>query len=593
MSRQHSVSESTTVGSMSGAEAVVSELRQFGVTRVFVYPGGTIAPLVNACVAQGVAIEVMKSEQGAGFAAIGYAQASGQISVVFVTSGPGVTNVITPLADAYYDSTPVLFVTGQVGRGDLGTRPNVRQRGFQEVPTVEICRPISKVAVQPLSEETVVPGVRAALLSLTSGRPGPAVLDFPMDLQQARLPHAATTPVVVSPSNQSESIDANQISEVARVFAAARRPVILLGHGAKTDCDAQDLQVLSERFGACVVASLRGVGTLATTHPRYFGYIGHTGNYAANRVVHESDLLLVLGSRLDLRQTGTEVAQFAPHARVIWVDIDKQELAEPRVAVWKSITCRASVFVRELLSASEGLNCEGTDDKWIAEMRDLRDARLDDVPSSASSAGVEPRNLIDCLGQSLPQNQDVVVTTGVGLHQQWAARHLDFGPGAALLLTSAGHGTMGFDLPAAAGAAIAKPEATVVCLVGDGSLLMNIQELAAVAERSLNVKVVVFNNGRLGIVSQFQNLRWGNDPTTGGFKSPDFSAVANAFGIQSVRVEEDAAVRGALRECFSQRGPFLLDVAIPTSADVVPMMLAGQAMNEMWMGEKLPAKERE
>lgn len=591
MSRQSDAQGATSLGTMTCADAVVAELWRHGVTRVFVYPGGTIAPLVNACVAKGIEIEVMKSEQGAGFAAIGYAQASRQISVVMVTSGPGVTNVITPLADAYYDSTPVLFVTGQVGRADLGSRPNVRQRGFQEVPTIDICRPISKIAVQPAREEEVVPAVRAALLSLTSTRPGPAVLDLPMDLQQQPIPRPSTTQTV-APNIHAEPIDPILISEASRALASARRPVILLGQGAKADCDPPSLEVLSQRFGASVVASLRGIGAFATTHPRYFGYIGHTGNYAANRIVHECDLLLVLGSRLDLRQTGTEVARFVPRGRVIWIDVDAQELANPRVDVWMSVNCRASVFVRDLLAASEGLRSEGVDSEWVEEMNDLRAARLDDVPSRASPGAVEPRIFLDHLKKSLPVDGPLIVTTGVGLHQQWAARHLDFGPDAALLLTSAGHGTMGFDLPAAVGAAIARPKATVVCLVGDGSLLMNIQELAAVAERSLNIKIVVLNNGRLGIVSQFQNLRWGKDPTTGDFGSPDFCAVANAFAIQSSRVEEEDGIEGALRECFSQRGPFLLDVAIPATTDVVPMMLAGQAMDEMWMGEKLSAKQQ-
>lgn len=573
------------VSSQTGAEAVVAEFRRHGVTRVFVYPGGTIAPLINACLSQGVEIEVMKSEQGAGFAAIGYAQASGKISVVIVTSGPGVTNAITPLADAYYDSTPVLFVMGQVSLSDLNSRPNVRQRGFQEVPTVEICRPISKVSLQPLAESEVVPAARAALLSITSNRPGPAVLDFPMDLQQAVLPDTGTTEAALLASDPSDSIAADLLSEVVHALCAARRPVILLGHGAKMDCEAQDLVLLADQVGACVVTSLRGVGAFDTTHPRYFGYIGHTGHFAANRVVHESDLLFVLGSRLDVRQTGTEVARFAPQAKIVWVDIDEKELADPRVPVWKAIQCRSSAFVRSLLAASEGHKCEGTDDKWVEQMREIRAARLDDVPRSSSPRGVEPRVALDFLRESLPRHKAVVVTTGVGLHQQWAARHLDFGPETASLLTSAGHGTMGFDLPAAVGAAVARPDATVVCIVGDGSLLMNIQELAAVAERSLDLKVVVFNNSRLGIVSQFQNLRWGNDPTTGGFRAPDFCAVANAFGIQSVRVNEEEAVMGAFRQCFSNHGPFLVDVGIPHTADVVPMMLAGQAMNEMWMGE--------
>jgi acetolactate synthase I/II/III large subunit len=332
---------------------------------------------------------------------------------------------------------------------------------------------------------------------------------------------------------------------------------------------------------AKVVTSFLGVGAYDVRSPRSLGYIGHTGHLAANRAVFESDFLLVLGSRLDVRQTGTVLDKFVPRGDVAWIDFDRNELDNPRVKTKWQLHLEVGLFSEVFLDRGIKRK-QSVDSKWVNEITELKKTRLDDQPKE-NTHKLQPRNLLDEL-DFLIGSARVTIVTGVGCHQHWAARHLSFSPSTMSLLTSGGHGTMGYDLPTAIGAAMAQAERKIICIVGDGSLLMNIQELASLRERNLNVKILVFNNQRLGIVSQFQLITWGDDPMTGDFKSPDFVTIARGFGISSDRLDKAADVADKLKWLWSQPGPALLDVGIDPDADITPMLLAGQTMGEMWMG---------
>ena len=569
------------------ADWVADVFRKNAIEKVFLYPGGTIAPLINACLKIGIKLECFKSEQGAGYAALAYARLTGKPQVVMVTSGPGVTNVITPLADAYYDSTPLILVTGQIGTGDLKARKAVRQRGFQETPTVALTTPISKRASCMMSPEDVFRDVPDAFHLAAAGRKGPVIIDFPMDMQRLEFNSAGlsatTIPGPVSEEGRPVAPYSQIIAEVAFAAAQAKKPVLLLGQGALNAGAYRQYLEIAKELDALLVTSFLGIGSCDTMDPRCLGYLGHTGHLAANRAVYECDFLLVLGSRLDVRQTGTMIDRFVPNGKVAWVDSDETELANPRVAVNWKIAADVGSFCVEFLRAYKE-RAVGIDSVWRDELLSLKHGNPEDIPNG-NSTYLQPRMVLQSVGQ-LMGNSPVTVVTGVGCHQHWAARHLSYRPEDRRLLTSGGHGTMGYDLPSAIGAAMAQPDRRILCVVGDGSLLMNIQELASLRERNLNVKILLMNNSRLGIVSQFQLITWGSDPTTGDFESPDFAAIAMGFGIAAERLDSFADLERKLKAFWEEPGPALLDVVIDPEADVVPMLLGGQHMGEMWMGRK-------
>lgn len=566
------------------AEWIAGTFREIGVSRVFLYPGGTIAPLVNACIKNGIEIEVLKNEQGACYAALALARITRRPQVVMVTSGPGVTNVVTPIADAYYDSTPLVVFTGQIGTADLKSRQAVRQRGFQEVPTVALTQSITKRSSCVMSVEDVVREVQLAFQIASTGRQGPVVIDFPMDIQRRELDDSdLPDPIAPIAVGGPEGLDLTDLNEVAIAASIAERPVILLGQGALNAQAFADYEEIASVIDARVVTSFLGTGCYDTNSPRWLGYVGHTGHLAANRAVFESDFLLVLGSRLDVRQTGTVVDRFVPKGKVVWVDADSTELENPRVqTTWRfhsDVADFCSAFLKKLETRSSP-----ADTGWADSLAVLKQDQFEDPPHQACEY-IQPRPLLHALARRV-QNSPTTVVTGVGCHQHWSARHLPFHPENCRLLTSGGHGTMGFDLPSAIGAAIAQPERRVLCAVGDGSFLMNIQEMAALSERSLDVKILVFNNRRLGIVSQFQLITWGGDPTTGEFGVPDLVAISRGFGVPAEQLDRPADIDTKLEWLWGHQGPALLNVMIDPEADIVPMLLAGQTMGEMWMGRE-------
>ncbi|MEZ4483738.1 MAG: thiamine pyrophosphate-binding protein [Syntrophotaleaceae bacterium] len=517
------------------AAALIAELLKAYGKKFFVYPGGTIAPIFHECKAAGVELLCSKAEQGAGYMAIADAALTGGPAFVAVTSGPGATNLVTCIADAFYDSLPLVVFTGQVGTVDLGRSQGLRQRGFQEVPTPQMVASITKGVWQPKTidqlQTALIDGVQLAL----EGRQGPVVIDLPMNLQMSSIGASAC------------HVFANRLAEsrrgghgplqpcpvefpalVASALAGAKRPLVLVGAGAIDASEA--VRTLAERWQLPVISSMRGIGALPSDHSLAVGWIGHTGQPWANRTLFEADCLLVLGSRLDVRQTGTELAVF-DDKKIFRVDIDAAELEYSRLSGVISAHCSVRTFLGQMAVIAPH---EASRGEWLEEIQGFRNSFC--LADHGELTGIAPDELLRHLDRAT-RDKATTVVTGVGSHQQWAARYFTFDFPRKRLLTSAGHGTMGYALPVALGAANVDRETLILCVDGDGSFQLNIQELALALELNLPIKIVLMDNSRLGIVSQFQCITFADDPVTGDFQNPDFCAIAKAYGLAAHRLE--------------------------------------------------------
>jgi len=560
---------------MIGADSIIDSFIANAVNRIFVFPGGTIAPVLDAAIARGIEIITARHEQGAGYAALAAARLTRQPQVVMVTSGPGVTNVITPVADAYYDSAPLVVLTGQVGLADMrGDRP-VRQRGFQEVDTGALLRPITKaqfLARQPSD----LPGMMAEAFRLAcSGRLGPVVVDLPMPSQRGQ--HEIAYPGEAIQDTELPEPDQDAIEQAVAWLEQSSKPVILAGQGVLLAQAHKELRSLAENENIPVSQSLLALGAFPTQSPLALGFHGHTGNQYAGLAIHNADLLIAVGSRLDVRQTGTQVQSFVPNGRVIRIDLDNTELEHSRVRQDLQILADARLALGALNRRLTGVKLPD----WSAWHAQIDQWRSDFPLRFDEKSTLKPQYVIAVANQ-LTADRQVVCVSGVGSHQQWAARHFDFDHPRRRWLTSGGHGAMGFDLPVAAGAQLTMPEAMVICFVGDGSLQINIQELATIVEHNLPVKIIVLDNHRLGIVSQFQNLNWHSDPTCGNKWNPDFAAIARAYGIPSHTVSSFEQVGPTLRQALFEPGPAFVHCIVDDTEDVVPMLMGGQPMDKMW-----------
>jgi acetolactate synthase-1/2/3 large subunit len=492
-----------------------------------------------------------------------------------VTSGPGVTNVVTPVADAYFDSTPLVVLTGQVGTGDMRFDLPVRQRGFQEIDTMALLAPITKARFLPMAASDLPQVMADAFRLAAEGRPGPVLVDLPMNVQRAELPSAPA--LAEEPPRAGLSVDPAAISQLAEWLAAAERPVVIAGQGVLLARATAELRSLIEGAGIPTSQSLLGLGAFPTTSPLALGFHGHTGNQYAGKAIYNADLLIAVGSRLDVRQTGSMVREFVPNGRIVRIDLDPAELANSRVRVDLSINADAREALAGLNARLSGVALPD----W-APWRDRIAGWKREHPLSYADGGLlKPQYVIDAANR-LTAGQPLTVVTGVGAHQQWTARHFDFDAPERSWLTSGGHGAMGYDLPSAIGATLARPGVPALCFVGDGSFQMNIQELATIAEHQLPVKIFVLDNHRLGIVSHFQNLNWGCDPTCGDKWNPDFALVAASYGIPSATASTSDKVDAALRAAFATPGPFLVNFIVDPAEDVSPMLLANQTMDAMW-----------
>jgi acetolactate synthase-1/2/3 large subunit len=560
-----------------GADLVLDAFLRHQVKHVFIFPGGTIAPILDRIEKRSnIEIVCPRTEQGAGYAALGYARMTGETAVFMVTSGPGVTNAVTPIADAYYDNIPLVVITGQVGTADMRGDLPVKQRGFQEVDTVDLMRPITKAAflVKDINELPDV--MEQAFFLARSGRQGPVVVDLPMNVQRGAVAEDARQPIAKR-TEVVPFVPADKIETLARWIGEARRPVILAGGGVIAAGAHQELRALASKYNIPVTMSMPGMGAYPSDAPLSLGLCGYAGSQYANMAMYKADLLIGIGTTFHLRQTGSLPDRTVEKGRVARIDLDINELRHSRVPLDLEIHADAKAALAALERALQRMAAPDTT-VWLDQIGDWK-AKYPLLTGKPSKLP-KPQDIIEAVNLAV-RGKPVIATTGVGQHQVWVPRHFDFDAPERVLLTSSGHGTMGFDLPAAIGAKIACPQTSVICFVGDGSLQMNIQELATIVERKLDIKIVVLDNHALSIVAQFQRQNWKSHPSTGDKYNPDFAAIAEAYGIAGVSIASKEGMVDKLRAALKRKGAVLIHCHVDPEEDLLPMLLGGHTLDDM------------
>lgn len=548
----------------SGSTIIIQFLETVGVRVVAGMPGGANLPLYDALYASKLLHVLARHEQGGGFIAQGMARATGFPGVCFATSGPGATNLVTALADAKMDSIPLLAITGQVPRSLIGTD------AFQEVDTCAMVQPLVKKAYFVSKVEDLFWILPEAWSLCQEGRPGPVLIDVPKDVQIELTSGDFVWPRKDKPSR---SIDRTKIDSFIRELKTSERPILYIGGGVIGSDASELIRQLADINGIPVVTTLMGLGAFPSDHPWFLGMLGMHGEASTNHILEESDLLIALGVRFDDRATG-KLDEFCPSARVVHVDIDAKELGKLRAA---ELAIRSDLKEFLLQVMNRVPHNERAD--WKRRIASLRNAHPSENTSNDVASNF-PGAFLRGLAQML--DPEDIITTDVGQHQMWTAQSYPFKK-PRTLLTSGGLGTMGFGLPAAIGAALARPEATVVCISGDGSILLNIQELALLHELQLNVKVIVMDNGHLGLVRQQQELFYEERISAARFHSaPNFCALASSFGIQAMRFGGEIS---ELKGVLETDGPVLIHVSMESSLNVYPMVAPGKANREMIRGE--------
>ncbi|MFM8385815.1 MAG: thiamine pyrophosphate-binding protein [Planctomycetia bacterium] len=563
---------------------VVRYLAAQGVTHAYELSGGMLAHLLDSFQRLGgVRLVSMHHEQGAGFAAEGHARMTGVPGVAMATSGPGATNLLTAVGSCWFDSTPAVFITGQVNRHEMKRARPVRQLGFQETDIVSVAGPITKAALQVQAPEEIPEVLDRAFDLALGGRPGPVLVDLPMDVQRAviDLPEPARRRRQVPDATR---VDPAALRGLREAMGAAQRPLALVGGGVRSAQAAGEVMRVVEHLGLPVVHSLQAVDVLAHDHPLRVGLIGSYGNRWANHALGSSDLLLVVGSRLDIRQTGTDTAGFA-RRRIVHVDVDAGEINN-RVLGVDPVVADLRDFAAAVLA---GPPARPDLRAWHASIAAMRE-RWPDTAELKGLPGLNPNAFLRALSLASPAAAAFVVD--VGQHQMWAAQSLRLAPGQRFL-TSGGMGAMGFALPAAVGAAMAAAGRPVVMVAGDGGFQLNIQELQTVARNRLPLKLVVMNNRCHGMVRQFQETYFeGRYPSTvTGYDAPSFVRVAAAYGLAARHLDtesmaegpaQDRAVAEALGWLWHDAAqPALLEVGIPMSANAYPKLAFGRPITEM------------
>jgi acetolactate synthase I/II/III large subunit len=553
----------------SGAEIIVRLLERYGIDIVTGIPGGANLPLYNALHKSRIRHILARHEQGAGFIAHGMARSTGRPAVCLATSGPGVTNLLTAIADAKLDSVPLIAITGQVSSNMIGSD------AFQEVDTYGMTMHITKHNFLVKNARELLSIIPEAFSLATSGRPGPVLIDVPKDVQLERIDVDDWPDVKFT---ERATPEAALIERAARMIAESKRPVFYAGGGIISSGCHAELTALSRKNSIPVALTLMGLGAFPPDDPRYLGMLGMHGAPFTNIVLDEADLILAFGVRFDDRVVG-KACEFCTEASVLHVDVDEAEINKIRRAAL-SITGDAGAVLRALLPGIP------TDDRnaWMRRIGQLK--RLYRPGQQASDDPLKPCNLLRRLAGMLPE--ETIVTTDVGQHQMWVAQTYPF-TAPRKLLTSGGLGTMGFGLPVAIGAALGNPGQTVLCVSGDGSFQMNIQELATLAELNLPVKIVIMNNGHLGLVRQQQELFYEKRYIASRFDVRlDFAAIGRQFGIRGFRVSEPGDLEGALAAALSDPGACIIDIPIYYEENVYPIVPPGAANREM-IGSELHA----
>ena len=548
---------------VTGAQLITRLLERQGIETLAGIPGGANLPLYDALHSSRIRHVLARHEQGAGFIAQGMARATGRPAVCFGTSGPGATNLLTAIADAKLDSIPLVTITGQVPRAMIGTD------AFQEIDMYGLTVPITKHNYLVRSAAELLDVIPDAFRVAASGRPGPVVVDVPKDVQTETI--AIDALPEPGRADAPPRFRADDIDRAAALINAARRPLLLIGAGIIAADASAALRRLAETASIPVAATLLGLGALPHNHPLFLGMVGMHAARCTNLLLEECDLLIALGVRFDDRATG-KAAEFCPRAKIVHVDIDASELGKI-----KQPFLGIEADVGATLQALDGRVAATPRCEWMRRMAVLRAAHPLAMPGADDP--LEPYGIVRHTAALV--GDDAIVTSDVGQHQMWVAQAFPFAR-PRQWLTSGGLGTMGFGLPAAIGAALAEPGRTVVCFTGDGSLLMNLQELATAAEEAVNVKVILLNNGHLGLVRQQQQLFYGGRYHASRFHAaPDFAAIARGFGIAAADLGGADDPTTMLARALSGPGPCLINVPIAAEANVYPMVPPGAANRDM------------
>jgi acetolactate synthase I/II/III large subunit len=556
---------------MRAVDALMECLKAEGVDVVFGLPGGANLPTYDAFYDAGIRHILVRHEAGGGHAAEGYAKASGKVGVALATSGPGATNLVTPICDAMMDSVPVVFITGQVRTELLGTD------GFQEADMIGITMPVVKHSFMIQDPLEIPRSIHEAFHLARTGRPGPVVVDIPQDLSRADIPYEPVTDVRLPGYQPTTEGNQKQIRIAAKALANSRRPVIYAGGGVTSANAGAELTefAMSDRFP--VTCTVMGLGAFPGTHDQWLGMLGMHGTRAANYAMDEADLIIAIGARFDDRVTG-KLSEFAPRAKFIHIDIDPAEISKnvpahiPIVGDAKNILPRLTAEYRALAADPGRL------EEWWSRIRvwqERHPLRYED----SSDGEIKPQFMIQALYEAT--GGDAIVTSDVGQHQMWAAQYYHF-PAPRRWINSGGLGTMGFGLPAAMGAKVGCPDQTVVCIAGDGSVQMNMQELATCTQEAIPIKVFIMNNGYLGMVRQWQELFWDKRYSQVDMGQwPDFVKLAEAYGATGIRLEDKRTLVSDIKEALATDGPVLVDVRVTREENTYPMIPAGQPARNM------------
>ncbi|HIF9442399.1 TPA: acetolactate synthase 3 large subunit [Photobacterium damselae] len=565
---------------LSGADMVVRSMIDQGVKHIFGYPGGSVLDIYDALHEKSDIEHVLvRHEQAAVHMADGYARATGEVGVVLVTSGPGATNAITGIATAYMDSIPMVVLSGQVMSSLIGND------AFQECDMVGISRPVVKHSFLVTKPEDIPTIIKKAFYLAATGRPGPVVVDIPKDMlnPQERYPYHYPETIALRSYNPTTNGHKGQIKRGLKALLAAKRPTLYVGGGAiMSGCSAQLLE-LAERLNLPVVSTLMGLGAFPGDHPNSVGMLGMHGTYEANMTMHNSDLIFGVGVRFDDRTTNN-LAKYCPNATILHIDIDPSSISKT-VNADIPIVGSADVVLElmlKLLNEQQETN-DGADlDRWWHDIQGWRDRQC--LQYETNSDRIKPQQVIESLYQLTQGN--AYVASDVGQHQMFAALYYPFAK-PRRWINSGGLGTMGFGLPAAMGVKFALPEEEVICVTGDGSIQMNIQELSTALQYDIPVKIVNLNNRFLGMVKQWQDMIYQGRHSHSYMDSvPDFAAIAEAYGHVGVRITDPKTLDSQLKEALALKDKLVfIDISVDETEHVYPMLVRGGAMNEMWLSK--------
>jgi acetolactate synthase-1/2/3 large subunit len=557
---------------LTGAQILMECLKREGVDLIFGFPGGAVIDIYDELPKHPIRHILVRHEQAAVHAADGFARASGKVGVCLVTSGPGATNTVTGIATAYMDSIPMVVITGQVPTHLIGND------AFQEADIVGITRPCTKHNYLVKNVADLAATIKQAFYIARTGRPGPVLIDLPKDVVNSKTKFSYPETISIRSYNPNVSPNRKQLRKAAELIAHSKQPVIYAGGGVVSSDSSAELTALAEKFHLPVTTTLMGLGAFPGDHPGWLGMLGMHGTYTANMAVNNCDLLISVGARFDDRVTG-RINSFAARAKIIHIDVDPTSISK-NVVVDVPIVADCKQGLSGLIEETDkiaGVDWQSKHEAWNASLTEMRAAH----PLSYVKNGgtIKPQWVVEKIHEL--SGGEAIITTEVGQNQMWAAQFYTYRK-PRTLLTSGGLGTMGYGFPAAIGAQFAFPDKLVVDIAGDGSIQMNIQELATAVSYNVPVKIVILNNGYLGMVRQWQELFYKkNYCATCLHTNPDFVALAKAYGAGGFLVEKPEELESTLRAAFEYPGPVIVDVRVEPEENVAPMVPAGAALSEM------------